>query len=409
MAPLTGAQSSLGSGVQQMLQLAESQINSRGGVLGRPLHLETRDDGSDPTIASNAATELLGAPFLSTAIVGPSTSGEALAMLDIMRDAGRPMISPLALSPELTTREPPLQRFFFRTESSAVYQARAMAKFLRAPTTTTDAGGPIACSKLAVFHYGDLSGVGNPVSDELKKRFEAAGGSVVLDVTIDPNAKSYDQEVGKLITSNAECQVLLMLAAQGGSFLRTFRSLTAADTSRDWTRFITMGSISFYTAGFIASGRTDPTNPSLPTAAEGIYGTALDLAPATQEYSALYNLYQTQFPAASDAGASAAPVTSVYDAVMLVALAIAQAGSLDGTKVRDALFSVSQGGNRYGPLDYAEAVAAINRGDDIDYQGASGDCDFNENGDVLQDEIVWKVEGAAFKLELKISSQSLMP
>src|SRR4051812_10959315 len=36
-APLTGAQQSLGPSVQQMLQLAESQVNARGGVLGRAL------------------------------------------------------------------------------------------------------------------------------------------------------------------------------------------------------------------------------------------------------------------------------------------------------------------------------------------------------------------------------------
>src|SRR5262249_32968357 len=150
-----------------------------------------------------------------------------------------------------------------------------------------------------------------------KTSFVNAGGTVVLDATVDPNAKTYATEVHSLVTSNAECQALLMLSSQGALFLREMREATATDTSRDWTRFVTMGSISFYTAGFIAAGRTDPTNPALPSAAEGIYGTALDLAPSTQEYAALYNLYVTQFPNASDAGASAAPPTSVYDAVLL--------------------------------------------------------------------------------------------
>jgi ABC-type branched-subunit amino acid transport system substrate-binding protein len=405
-APLTGAQESLGPSVQQMLQLAESQVNSRGGVLGRELHLDVRDDGSDPAVTIPLAADLLGDAG-AVALVGPSTSSEALAILDMFRNAGRPMISPLALSPELTTREPPLARFFFRTESSAVFQARAMAKFLRNPGGLVTTGAPAACGKLAVFHYDDLSGVGYLVSNELKSKFEAAGGSVVLDVKVDPAAKTYAPEIASLVASNAECEVLLMLAGQGALFMREFRQATASDTSRDWSHFVTMGSISFYTAGFIAAGRTDPTNASLTSAAEGIYGTALDLAPQTQNYAALYNLYQTQFPATSDAAASAAPPTSVYDAVLLVALAMEQAQSTDGVKIRDALFLVSKGGKTFGPLDFAEAVAAIHRGDDIDYQGASGDCDFDDNGDVLQDELVWKIQGGAFQTEGKLAAAGL--
>jgi ABC-type branched-subunit amino acid transport system substrate-binding protein len=407
-APLTGAQESLGPAVQQMLQLAESQVSSRGGILGRSVHLELRDDGSDPATTVKVATELLAPPIGAIALIGPSTSSEALAILDLVRDAGRPMISPLALSPQLTSSEPPLQRFFFRTESSAVFQARAMAKFLRAPTAASDAGAPpAACSKLAIFHYDDLSGVGNPVAAELKSKFEAAGGQVVLDAKIDPNAATYRPEIDRLLTSNAECQVVLMLANQGALFLRELRAATAGDTSRDWSAFITMGSISFYTAGFIASGRTDPTNASLPSAAEGIYGTALDLAPDTPEYSALFNVYKTQFPPAGDASTSVALPTSVYDAVLLLALAAEQAGSLDGVKIRDALFAVSKGGTPFGPLDYAEAVDAIHRGIDINYEGASGHCDFDDSGDVLQDEIVWRVQGGAFQTALKLTAQSL--
>lgn len=425
-APLTGAQQSLGPSVQQMLQLAVAQINARGGVLGRELRIDVRDDGSDPAITTGVAQDLL-TKANAVALVGPSTSSEALAVLDLFRDAKRPMVSPLALSPELTTREPARERFFFRTESSALFQARAMAKFLRAPSaaaTTKDGGAadadtsedasrdagtdtqaPRACNKLAIFHFDDLSGVGTPVSTELASKFTSTGGSVVLDVKVDPNAKSYRDAIAQLVASDAECQVLLMLSTQGALFLREFREVTATDATRDWASFVTMGSISFYTAGFIAAGRADPTNSALPTAAEGIYGTALDLAPDKPSYWALNNLYQTQFP--SEGGASAPAATSVYDAVLLVALAIEQAQSTDGVMIRDALFDVSKVGKSFGPLDYAEAVAAIRRGEDIDYQGASGDCDFDDRGDVLQDEIVWKVQGGAFQTEMKLSAADL--
>jgi branched-chain amino acid transport system substrate-binding protein len=406
MAPLTGAQETLGPGVQRMLQLAESQVNARGGVLDRHLDLDIRDDGSDPMTAMAAANALLDPSVGAVGLIAPSTSSEALALVDIMRAAGKPMISGLALSPELSTREPPRDRFFFRTQAPAQFQARNMARFLRSPSV--DSGTPpAACSRLAVFHYDDLSGVGNPVATELTTRFQADGGTVVADVKVDPQAKTYEPEIQQLLATDAQCQVLLMLGSQGALYLRQFRTLTKNDTSRDWSAFVTMGSTSFFSAGFIASGRTDPTDPSLPSAAEGIYGTANDLAPETQEYSSLLNLYRTQFTTDADGGTLAPPPTSVYDAVLLLALAVQKAGSTDGGKIRDALFDVSSGGRQFGPLDYAEAVAALRRGEDIDYQGASGACDLDDNGDVVQDEIVWSVHEGALRTEGHVSAESL--
>lgn len=74
-----------------------------------------------------------------------------------------------------------------------------------------------------------------------------------------------------------------------------------------------------------------------------------------------------------------------------VALAIQAAGSLDGPSIRDQMFSVSSGGMQYGPAQYVEAAAAARRGEDLDHQGASGDVDFDQNGDVQAGWDVWVV------------------
>jgi ABC-type branched-subunit amino acid transport system substrate-binding protein len=289
-----------------------------------------------------------------------------------------------------------------------------MANFLRAPssggsatdagTGSTDAGGPHACGKAAVIHFADSSGVGTPVAQEFEARFQSKGGAISYDAVADPSATTYLPLVQQLAASNAECLVLLMLSNQGDLFLRELSAFTPTDTSRDWRAFTIMGSTSFYSSGFIANGRTDPTNATLPTAAEGLYGTAQNEAPQTQEYAALFKLYQTQFP---DAGAGGPPLTSVYDAVMLVALAIEQAGSTDGKAIRDALFKVSSGTTQYGPLEYAEAVASIQRGESIHYLGASGSCAFDQNGDVLDDYIIWQVASGAFVTVAQVPSATL--
>jgi branched-chain amino acid transport system substrate-binding protein len=76
-------------------------------------------------------------------------------------------------------------------------------------------------------------------------------------------------------------------------------------------------------------------------------------------------------------------VSQTYDAVMLTALAIEQAGSSDRTKIRNALRQVCCApGEVIEPGEWAKAKAAIDAGKKINYEGASGNCDFDENGDI---------------------------
>jgi branched-chain amino acid transport system substrate-binding protein len=68
---------------------------------------------------------------------------------------------------------------------------------------------------------------------------------------------------------------------------------------------------------------------------------------------------------------------------MLAALAIEQAGSTDRTKVRDALRNVCCApGEVIEPGEWAKAKADIAAGKKINYEGASGPLEFDENGDV---------------------------
>ena len=70
-----------------------------------------------------------------------------------------------------------------------------------------------------------------------------------------------------------------------------------------------------------------------------------------------------------------------YDAAVVVALAIEKAGNATGTAIRDALRDVA---NPPGEevTEIGDALRLIRAGKDINYQGASGEITFDENGDV---------------------------
>jgi branched-chain amino acid transport system substrate-binding protein len=71
-----------------------------------------------------------------------------------------------------------------------------------------------------------------------------------------------------------------------------------------------------------------------------------------------------------------------FDAVVLCYLAAVAAGSTDGQEMADALGDITAPpGDPYTWDQLPEAIEALQNGDDIDYQGASGPIDLDENGD----------------------------
>lgn len=83
-------------------------------------------------------------------------------------------------------------------------------------------------------------------------------------------------------------------------------------------------------------------------------------------------------------------IDTAYDAAYLLALAIQKAGTTDGEAVRDALYEVSAApGEKINPGEWAKAVQLLKEGKDIDYEGASGPVDFDQNGDVPGTFVMW--------------------
>ena len=72
----------------------------------------------------------------------------------------------------------------------------------------------------------------------------------------------------------------------------------------------------------------------------------------------------------------------VYDHVNLVLLAIANAKAATGEAIKDNIRKSAQGGGK--PVDNAvDGIKAIAAGEKVDYTGASGPCDFDDKGDIL--------------------------
>jgi branched-chain amino acid transport system substrate-binding protein len=87
-----------------------------------------------------------------------------------------------------------------------------------------------------------------------------------------------------------------------------------------------------------------------------------------------------------------------YDAIYLMALAIAQAGSTDPVAVRDGLRAVSgPAGAIVGPGDFGLALQLIAAGQSVNYQGVSGGLDFDVDGNVTSLFDLWVTNNKTFE------------
>jgi ABC-type branched-subunit amino acid transport system substrate-binding protein len=89
---------------------------------------------------------------------------------------------------------------------------------------------------------------------------------------------------------------------------------------------------------------------------------------------------------------------NAYDAVYLLAAAMEAAQSTDAEAIRSQLVAVSLGGTAYGPDEYPQLVEAIRRGEDVNYEGASGSVDLGTDGDSKAPYDVWQVKDGRIQM-----------
>ena len=88
----TGPASSLGIPEENTAKMLEDQINDAGGINGHPLEVIIYDDETSAEKCATLTTRLIDQDDV-LAIVGPTTSGNSLAIIDIVTNAKIPLVS----------------------------------------------------------------------------------------------------------------------------------------------------------------------------------------------------------------------------------------------------------------------------------------------------------------------------
>ena len=91
IAPMTGALAAYGTAVNNAIELAISEINASGGVLGKQIELITKDNQADPAETVSAFNALLGEDV--AAVIGAIRSACTSAITGLANDEGVVLIT----------------------------------------------------------------------------------------------------------------------------------------------------------------------------------------------------------------------------------------------------------------------------------------------------------------------------
>jgi ABC-type branched-subunit amino acid transport system substrate-binding protein len=192
--PETGSLSFLGPPEFAGAELAVSEINEAGGVLGVPAELSQGDSGDTTTDLANTTVDRLLSENVDL-IVGAASSSVSLTVIDKITGAGVVMFSPANTSKAFSTYAD--KGLYFRNAPSDILQGSTLADVILQDGHTT----------VGILALDDDYGTG--LAEDLTAALTEGGAEVVEEVIYDPAATTFDAEVGRIATADPEAIVVI--------------------------------------------------------------------------------------------------------------------------------------------------------------------------------------------------------
>ena len=184
---VTGPAAFLGAPEARTLEMLTEQVNARGGVAGHRVKLIVKDTGASPEKAVSFARQLLEEEKVF-AILGPSTSGETMAVKGIAEEAKTLLVS-LAAAEVIVN---PVAPHVFKTAQKDSHAAALIFQDMKRRGIT----------RIAVFSSN--TGFGKAGKEQIAKLAPEFGLQIVLDEVYDKAATDLSAEATKLKGTNAQ-------------------------------------------------------------------------------------------------------------------------------------------------------------------------------------------------------------
>jgi branched-chain amino acid transport system substrate-binding protein len=189
---VTGFNSPLGTPEKQTVEMLVEQINAAGGIDGHPLEVIIYDTESDTTECVTLVKKLVEQDNV-VAVIGPTSTGESLALVDYMTSSQIPLVSCAASSKIV---EPVDQRYWiFKTPQSDVLAIREIINYLKSRGITK------------VGLLTDSAGFGSTGRDALLVHLPAAGITIVADEKFGTQDTDMTTQLTKIGSTDAQAVI----------------------------------------------------------------------------------------------------------------------------------------------------------------------------------------------------------
>jgi ABC-type branched-subunit amino acid transport system substrate-binding protein len=351
--PYSGASAFEGAQVTNGCLPAKLLINQAGGILGHQVTCQETDTRGDAVDAVPAANKMIATTSNLIAVLGPSTA-EAPSTVPILSRAKLPMWS-VAGDPQYDSNTDP---FFYRLTPSDNLAAAALAVDAKQHGYTRIG---------LVFTSGGSAQANVPPLVAAAKKL---GLQIVSQFNITPGQASYSSEVANMLAKHPE----VILNEGDPQSMATFFSnlqqagglmpiiVTAYATDAGWQKAVESAIGNDSMARYF-----EMPQPYAPAQGAG------------------WQTYQKALVAEKGAGTDPSAFSAdiyartTYDACIVTALAMTETKSTD-TAVYNAKLAdlLSAGSGKTVVTSYAEGLAALQKGETIQFVGAGGDRSLNQ-------------------------------
>lgn len=336
---LSGDAATYGESAKNALEMAVKGINTSNLLKGKKLSVIYEDDQLDPKTGVSAFGKLVEVNKVPV-VIGPLTSSVALAIAPIANEKKVVLLSPSASSPNLTKAGD----YIFRNVASDEYETKVMAQY---------AFDSLKLRKVGIIYINNDFGVG--YKEFFTRFFGEKAGQVPIAEAYEQAASDFRTQLLK-IKANSIDAIYLIGYKEMGKVLRQAQELGIR------SQFLSYSAIE------------DPDIiKQADNAADGLVYTRQSFDPndpdnVVKKFSSSYRELYKKDP---DAYAALS-----YDAIMILARAIAQGGATS-EGVKKSLYAIK------------------------DFPGVTGRTTFDENGDVTKSISIKKIENGSFNYLIK--------
>jgi neutral amino acid transport system substrate-binding protein len=369
--PTTGDLASIGQQMVGSVPLLVDTVNACGGVNGANVTLVQQDDETKPEKGAAAMTKLVSVDKVA-GVVGSFASSVSGAAVSIAVPNKVVLVSPGSTSPKFTEQAQKgefkggtTNNFWARTAPPDTYQALALAQLAKKK----------GYKRVSTVVINNDYGVG--FEKAFVGAFEKLGGTVInkdKPIRYDPKAQTFETEAGAAFAGKPDAVLAVLYAETGSLFIQ-------AAYKQGLTK---------NTQILLTDGVKSPTFPEqVGKGSDGKYIVAGAIGTVPGSDGKALEAFNKHWKE-KKGGSPGEYAPQAWDATALLILAAQAAKENTGVGIASKIREVSSGSGTE-VTDVCEGLKLLKEGKKINYQGASGNVDVDENGDVIGVYDVWTV------------------